>query len=419
MSFRKKRPSKKYNSSKRRDYKQFNQEEDFIVPNHVIQKPIPKREKYGDFVEQTAYHYSDGIFYEDSYSNGYAREIPSKSEVYSSYNDYNSYSEDVYANEEFMDNFNSYYSKHIPSPRDDFPLENYERFSGVHEDSQDYKFNENYSHRNIDDLVSNLVPGYQEDIAIDLQHVSLSFKVRKEKIDNLKEYVVRSLKRNKSGTKIIQALDDVSFKIYKGEKVGVIGYNGAGKSTLLKVIAGVYKPKKGKVFTNGRISPLLGLNSGFDINFSGRDNIFFNGSILGYNKKYLKSKVDEIIEFSELGDYINIPIKNYSSGMMAKLGFSIAAMVDPDILIIDEVLGVGDINFSKKSTAKMKELMNSGCTVILVSHSLPQIRQNCDKAIWIDNGHVKAIGEVNQICDLYIKDAEKADSQKLQNIVLR
>ena len=237
-------------------------------------------------------------------------------------------------------------------------------------------------------------------------------------MDNLKEYVIRSLKRNKGESKVIQALDDVSLDIYKGEKIGIIGYNGAGKSTLLKVICGVYKPKKGNIEVNGRISPLLGLNSGFDMNFSGKDNIYFNGAILGYNKKFLDERYDKIVEFSELGDYINIPIKNYSNGMLAKLGFSIASMVEPDILVIDEVLGVGDINFAKKSSAKMRELMNSGCTVILVSHSIPQIRTNCDKVIWIDNGKVKAVGETDKICDMYIKDAENANTQQLKNIKL-
>ncbi|MCQ2973083.1 MAG: ABC transporter ATP-binding protein [archaeon] len=271
----------------------------------------------------------------------------------------------------------------------------------------------------VDDAIADLIPNYQQDLAIEVNNVSLSFEVRKEVIDNFKEYVIRTITRRKGKTKVIQALDDVSFKLFKGEKVGIIGYNGAGKSTLLKVIAGVYKPEKGRVKINGKLSPLLGLNSGFDPNFSGRDNIFFNGSILGYNRKFLEAKYNEIVEFSELGEYIDIPIKNYSSGMMAKLGFSIAAMVNPDILIIDEVLGVGDINFAKKSSAKMRELMNCGCTVLLVSHSLPQIRANCDKAIWIDNGKVREIGEVNTVCDNYIKDAEKATSQQLQNIKLR
>ena len=163
----------------------------------------------------------------------------------------------------------------------------------------------------------------------------------------------------------------------------------------------------------------MSLGAGFDPNFSGRKNIILNGAVLGYDKEYLESKVDEIIEFSELGEYIDIPIKNYSSGMLAKLGFSIATAVNPDILIIDEILGVGDVNFQKKSADKMKSLMDGGTTVLLVSHSIPQIRELCDKAIWIDNGKLREIGEVNKVCDHYLKDAEKASNDQLANIQFR
>ena len=211
----------------------------------------------------------------------------------------------------------------------------------------------------------------------------------------------------------------MSFKIYKGEKVGIIGYNGAGKSTLLNVISGIFSPDKGNVKTFGRISPLLSLGAGFDYNFSGRKNIMFNGAVLGYDKEFLESKIDEIIEFSELGEFIDIPIKNYSSGMLAKLGFSIATVVEPDILIIDEILGVGDVNFQKKSRDKMKSLMDGGTTVLLVSHSIPQIRELCDKAIWIDNGNLREFDEVNKVCDHYLKDAEKASNEQLANIQFR
>ena len=273
--------------------------------------------------------------------------------------------------------------------------------------------------KKVDNLLEDIIPDYNKQVSIVVDHADLTFEVQTEKIDTLKETFVRTLKRNKSEKIKIHAINDVSFKIYNGEKVGIIGYNGAGKSTLLNLITGIYSPDKGSVTTYGKISPLLSLGAGFDQNFSGRKNIILNGAVLGYDKEYLGSKVDEIIEFSELGDYIDIPIKNYSNGMLAKLGFSIATAVNPDILIIDEILGVGDVNFRKKSADKMKSLMDGGTTVILVSHSIPQIRELCDKAIWIDNGKLKEMGEVNKVCDHYLKDAEKASNEQLANIQFR
>lgn len=271
----------------------------------------------------------------------------------------------------------------------------------------------------VDGLLEDIIPNYNRQVSIIVDHADLTFEVQNEKIDTLKEMFIRTLKRNKSKTIKIHAVNDVSFKIYKGEKVGIIGYNGAGKSTLLNLITGIYPPDKGSVTTYGNISPLLSLGAGFDLNFSGRKNIILNGAVLGYDKEYLESKVDEIIEFSELGEYIDIPIKNYSNGMLAKLGFSIATAVNPDILIIDEILGVGDVNFRKKSADKMRSLMDGGTTVLLVSHSIPQIRELCDKAIWIDNGKLREIGEVNKVCDHYLKDAEKASNEQLANIQFR
>lgn len=216
-----------------------------------------------------------------------------------------------------------------------------------------------------------------------------------------------------------KVLNDISFKIYKGEKVGILGYNGAGKSTLLKVITGIYYPDKGEVATYGKISPLLSLGAGFDRNYSGRRNIYLNGAVLGYDKKFLQAKEKDIIEFSELGKFIDYPIKNYSSGMLAKLGFSIATMVNPDILIIDEILGVGDVSFRRKSGDKIRSLMDGKTTVLLVSHSIPQIRQLCDKAIWIDDGKVREIGDVDEVCDHYMEDSEKASKEQLENIQFR
>ena len=247
----------------------------------------------------------------------------------------------------------------------------------------------------------------------------MTFEVETEKVETIKENFINLVKRKKNDKLVIHALNDVSFKIYQGEKVGIIGFNGAGKSTLLKVITGIYQPDSGEVNVNGMISPLLSLGAGFDRNYSGRKNIMLNGAVLGYEKEFLESKIDEIIEFSELGKYIDLPIKNYSSGMLAKLGFSIATMVEPDILIIDEILAVGDINFHKKSTDKMKSLMDSGCTLIFVSHSIPQVRELCDKAIWLENGKVKEIGEVNKVCENYIKYSETATNEQLANIQFR
>ena len=270
--------------------------------------------------------------------------------------------------------------------------------------------------QDVDSILSDLIPDYQRELSIEVKNVSLSFEVGNDKIDNLKEYVIRTIKRNKGKMTHFKALKDISFKIYKGEKVGIIGYNGAGKSTLLNVITGIYPPENGEVKTYGRISPLLALGAGFDSNYSGRENIYLTGAILGYDKQFLESKYEEIVEFSELEEFIDFPVKNYSSGMLAKLGFSIATIVEPDILIIDEVLGVGDINFQKKSSEKIRSLMDKGTTVLLVSHSIPQIRQLCDKAIWIDQGRIVEIGEVNEVCNHYLKDAEKATKAQLKDI---
>lgn len=271
----------------------------------------------------------------------------------------------------------------------------------------------------LDNIMSDIIEDYDKQLSIEVNNINLTFEVETDKIDTLKESFIRTIKRNKSKKVKIHVLNNISFKLYKGEKIGIIGYNGAGKSTLLKVICGIYPPDNGNVKTYGNISPLLGLGAGFDFNYSGRKNIFLNGAVLGYDKEFLIEKMDEIIEFSELEEYIDLPVKNYSSGMKAKLAFSIATTVEPDILIIDEVLGVGDINFAKKSRDKMRYLMDGGTTVVLVSHSIQQIRDICDKAIWIDNGKVRKIGEVNEVCDLYIKDSETATKEQTKNIKFR
>ncbi|WP_231483605.1 ATP-binding cassette domain-containing protein [Methanobrevibacter sp. YE315] len=275
------------------------------------------------------------------------------------------------------------------------------------------------SENDVDSIVSGIVPGYSSDVSIEVSHVDLSFDVATDNIDTLKESFIRTIKRNKSKKFKFKALNDISFKIYQGEKIGIIGYNGAGKSTLLRVITGIYTPDNGEVVTRGNISPLLSLGAGFDRNYSGRKNIYLNGAVLGYSKKFLQEKEAEIIEFSELGEFIDLPIRNYSSGMIAKLGFSIATMVNPDILIIDEILSVGDVNFKRKSSDKIRSLMDGKTTVVLVSHSIPQIRSLCSRAIWIDKGEIREIGDANEVCNHYLKDSEKASKEQLRNIQFR
>ena len=246
------------------------------------------------------------------------------------------------------------------------------------------------------------------EIAIKVEHLTMEFKITKDKIDTLKEYVIRTLKNNKNDKKKIRVLDDITFNIYKGDRVGILGFNGAGKSTLLKILAGIYEPTYGKITINGKVAPLLELGAGFDKIYTGKNNIYLNGAFLSMDEKFINSKYDEIIEFSELGEYINYPVKNYSSGMRAKLGFSIATLVEPDILIIDEILSVGDIKFRKKSSEKIRSMMQDGVTVLLVSHSIGQIRDICDKCIWIEDGHLIMEGEANEVCDAYIKSAESS-----------
>jgi ABC-type polysaccharide/polyol phosphate transport system ATPase subunit len=223
-----------------------------------------------------------------------------------------------------------------------------------------------------------------------------------DKIQSVKEYLVALLKRKIQYDEFL-ALQNVSFEIKKGEVVGIVGSNGAGKSTLLKVISGILRPTNGSVTLNGNVVPMLELGSGFDFDLSGRENIFLNGSILGYSESFLKEKYEEIVNFSELHEFIDIPVRNYSSGMIMRLAFSIASQVAPDILIVDEILAVGDAAFQEKSYARMMELMSHGTTVLLVSHSIDQIQRLCDRVIWLDHGCVKAIGETNEICDAYMR----------------
>ena len=268
----------------------------------------------------------------------------------------------------------------------------------------------------VDDALGDLIEDYSNDFAISVENLYMDYKVSKDKIDTLKEFFIRTLKRNKKKTKTISALKDISFNIPKGDRVGIIGFNGAGKSTLLKLLAGIYTPTSGNIEIKGKIAPLLELGAGFDMNYTGHANIFLYGAFLGYSEEFLKEKYDEIVEFSELEESINYHVKTYSSGMRAKLGFSIATIVEPDILIIDEILSVGDIKFQRKSSDKIRSLINSGITVLLVSHSVGQIRDLCNKAMWIDDGELKMFGDVNLVCDEYVKAANNATREQLKNI---
>ncbi len=239
-----------------------------------------------------------------------------------------------------------------------------------------------------------------EDIAISVSNVSMAFNLNKEKIDNLKEYAIKFI-THKLEYKKFYALKDVNFDVKKGEHLAILGFNGAGKSTLLKTIVGVYKPTTGKVEKQGVIAPLLELGAGFDPNYTGAENIFLYGSILGYSRNYIKGKYDEIVDFSELGHFIDIPLKNYSSGMKARLGFSIATAVEPDVLILDEVLSVGDAKFRAKSLKKVRSMFDKGVTVLFVSHNTSQVKAICDTAILLDHGKIIARGNVDDVTDIY------------------
>lgn len=242
------------------------------------------------------------------------------------------------------------------------------------------------------------------DSIITVENVSMHFRMDKNHTTSLKEWVVSFLK-GKQQYEEFHALENVTFDVKRGEIFGVIGRNGAGKSTLLKVVSGIYKPTSGKAVSAGRIAPMLELGSGFDQELSGHDNIFLNGAILGFTEDFLKQKYDEIVAFSELGEFIHQPIKTYSSGMMMRLAFSVATIVEPEILIVDEILAVGDASFQQKSRARMLELMHGGTTVLFVSHSMDQIREMCDRVLWLDHGTVKMIGPTQEVCDAYEANA--------------
>ena len=235
---------------------------------------------------------------------------------------------------------------------------------------------------------------------IEVRDVSMRFRMANDRISSITEYAIARL-RGKLKYNEFEALKHVSFDVKRGEVMGLIGHNGAGKSTLLKVISGILKPTEGSVIVRGNVAPMLELGSGFDFDMTGRENIFLNGAILGYSEEFLKSKYEEIVAFSEIGPFIDMPLRNYSSGMVARLAFSVATVVVPEVLIVDEVLAVGDAEFQKKSRKRMIELMSGGSTVLFVSHNIEQIREMCSRVVWLEHGEVKAFGNTFEVCRTY------------------
>lgn len=239
------------------------------------------------------------------------------------------------------------------------------------------------------------------DKIVEVKNVSMRFNLAKERVDNIKEYIVRKIKFQSVSFDEFWALKDISFSIKRGESFALIGVNGSGKSTMLKIISGILAPTAGSVSVHGSIAPLIELGAGFDYQLTGRENIFLNGAVLGHGKRLMQEKYDEILAFSELAEFIDVPVKNYSSGMIARLGFSIATMVKPDILIVDEILAVGDQAFQEKCHGRMEEMINGGTTVVLVSHSEADIRRICQKAVWIDRGVLRSVGDTDTVLKMY------------------
>ena len=245
-----------------------------------------------------------------------------------------------------------------------------------------------------------------ENYVVDVKDLTIRFNLSNERVDNLKEYAIKLAKRELMFQEFL-ALKDVSLKVKKGEAWGLVGTNGSGKSTLLKTISGILKPYRGTVKTKGKIAPLIELGAGFDGNLTARENIFLNGMVLGHSRSFMEEHFDEIVEFANLKRFLDSPIKNFSSGMKARLGFSVATMVDPDILIVDEVLEVGDYQFQNKCKKRIREMMDRNTTVLFVSHSIEQVKEICNRAIWIDRGHIRMMGEAEEVCDAYEDPNEK------------
>ena len=235
---------------------------------------------------------------------------------------------------------------------------------------------------------------------VTVDNVSMKFNLSSEKFDSFKEYVIKSIKRQVSYDAFM-ALQGVSFEVMRGDSVGLVGLNGSRKSTMLKVIAGVLKPTEGKVAVNGTIAPLIELGAGFDMDLTARENVFLNGALLGYNRARMEEQYPDIVEFSELAEFMDVPVKNFSSGMVSRLAFAIATIGTPDILIVDEVLSVGDFHFQEKCEARIQNMRDHGTTILFVSHSLEQVKKICNKMAWLEKGHLKMFGNTEDICDIY------------------
>lgn len=240
---------------------------------------------------------------------------------------------------------------------------------------------------------------------IDVRNVTIRFNLANQKVDNLKEYFIKLVKKELMFQEFL-AVKDVSFQVKKGEAWGIIGTNGSGKSTLLKAISGILRPYKGTISVRGNIAPLIELGAGFDGNLTARENIFLNGCVLGYTRHFMQEHFDEIVEFAGIGEFLDSPIKNYSSGMRARLGFSVATMVKPDVLIVDEILAVGDYQFRKKCEKRMRQMLDEGVTLLFVSHSIEEVKRLCSHAIWLEKGKAIQIGAAGEVCDAYMKKME-------------
>lgn len=236
--------------------------------------------------------------------------------------------------------------------------------------------------------------------AVELRDIEMHFNMSKERLESLKEYFLKFMKRELRFEDFV-ALDKISFDIKKGDVFGIVGLNGCGKSTTLKIISGILRPTKGTVETQGVIAPLIELGAGFDMELTARENIYLNGSVLGYSKKFMDEKFDDIVEFSEMRDFLDVPMKNYSSGMVARIGFAIATVTTPDILIVDEILAVGDFLFQQKCEERINKMMQDDTTVIIVSHSIEQIERLCKHCVWLEKGKVKMIGDAQEVCNAY------------------
>ena len=253
---------------------------------------------------------------------------------------------------------------------------------------------------------------------IKVDHVTMIFNIASEQLNSLKEYAI-ALTRRELRFKEFRALDDVSFEVKKGDVFGILGTNGSGKSTMLKIIAGVLEPSKGSCAVEGSIAPLIELGAGFDLELTARENIYLNGALLGYSKKFIQEHFDEIVEFAEVKDFLDMPMKNYSSGMVARIAFAIATVIVPDVLIVDEVLSVGDFLFQQKCERRIQSLINDhGVTVLIVSHSNEQIERLCNKAVWIEKGHLRAIGAAKEVCDLYRAIGGRPGSPEAEKTIL-